>query len=106
MRIKAGKYTLALTMILCGLLMLVNTFYGQGIFKDLWLYSPAVLILFGLEIIFLNLIFGARESYKVEVSVGSIILVIFVIALFMVWMHGIDIWRPFIQDPFKFEIDL
>lgn len=83
MKIKAGKFTLALTMIACGILMLLNAIYGSNTFRDLWMYSPVVLILFGLEIIIMNAIYMNDERYRVEVSVGSIILIIFLIALFM-----------------------
>lgn len=101
MRIKAGKYTLALTMILCGILMLISTVYGHGIFSSLWQYSPLVLIVFGLEIIVLNLIFGAKENYKVEVSVGCIILIIFLIAMFMVWTNRAQLNEHFINGFFE-----
>lgn len=98
MRIKAGKYTLALTMIAAGILMLINTLYGDGIFKDLWIYSPVVLIVFGLEIIALNLIFGHREGYRVEVSAGSIILIIFVIMIFMFGTNYVHVNEPFFDN--------
>lgn len=94
MKIKAGRYTLALTMIACGVLMIMSIFYGRSAFGDLWTYSPGILILFGLEIIVLNLIFGARENYKVELSAGNIIVAIFVIVVFMIWNSGIDFYRP------------
>ena len=106
MRIRAGKYTLALTMVSCGVLMLINTVYGHGIFKNLWLYSPAVLILFGLEIIILNLVFGHRENYRVEVSVGSILLIIFVVAVFMMWTNSINFDSPYFRHIFDIDFQI
>lgn len=101
MRIKAGKYTLAVTMIVCGVLMIVNAFYGNGVFSDAWIYSPAALVLLGLEILALNLVFGAREGYKVEISVGTIILTVFVIALFTLWTNRVEIDEILFDDFFK-----
>ena len=91
MKIKAGKFTLALTMIVSGVLMLVNIIYDSSMFMNLWMYSPVVLILLGLEIIILNVIYMNSERYKVEVSLGSIILIIFVIAVFMVATNRLNI---------------
>ena len=91
MRIKAGKYTLALTMILSGILMLINTLYGHDLFQGLWMYSPIILILFGLEVIVLNLIYSHKENYTVYVSVGSIFLIIIVLMIFTYWTNKVEI---------------
>ena len=90
MRIKAGKYTLAFTMILSGILMLINTVHGNDLFKGLWMYSPIILVLFGLEIIILNLIYGRHGENKVEVSVGSIFLIIIVLIVFTLWTNKVE----------------
>ncbi len=83
MKIKAGSYTLAVTMIASGIMMLLNTLNGNDIFRNLWIYSPSVLILFGLEIIILNLAYMNKENYRVEVSSGSVVFIIVVIVIFM-----------------------
>jgi hypothetical protein len=99
MRIKAGKFTLAITMIASGILMLSNTMSGNPILRNVWLYSPVVLVLFGLEIIILNLIYMHKENYKVEVSGGSIVLIIIIIALLIMNYNQFGIhdpnWRHF-----------
>jgi len=102
MKIKAGKYTLALTMIMAGILIIVNSFYGLNLFENSWIYGAAVLIMFGIEIILLSIIYSNKENYKVEVSVGSIILIIFVIIFFMAWTNKIEIRGPFF-DNFNFN---
>lgn len=91
MRIKAGKYTLAFTMILSGILMMINTVNGHDLFKGLWMYSPVILVLFGLEIIILNLIYGRKGENKVEVSVGSIFLIIIVLIIFTLWTNKVEV---------------
>jgi hypothetical protein len=97
MRIKAGRYTLGLTMVLVGITTFLNSILGRDVLGHLWNYAPAVLILFGLEVIILNLIYSRRENIKVEISGGSLILMIFVIAFFMITTNRMDIQQPFIQ---------
>lgn len=106
MKIKAGKFTLAFTLILCGILMLINSAYGNNMFQDLWMYSPAVLILFGLEIVVLSLIYWNKPEYKVTASFGSVILIIVVIALFMTWTNPVEFHDPFFDQFFNFRFSL
>ncbi|MDP4121404.1 MAG: hypothetical protein Q8876_10200 [Bacillota bacterium] len=103
MRIKAGKYTLALTMILAGVLIIINSFYGLNLFDNLWICGAAVLIMFGLEVIILSIIYSNKENYKVEVSTGSIILIILIFVFFTAWTNKIEIRGPFF-DNFDFMI--
>lgn len=91
MKIEVGKYTLGITMILCGILIFLDTIYSRHIFQDIWKYSPIVLVLFGLELIILNIIFGHKENYKVQVSVGSIFLIIIVLVIFTALTNKIEI---------------
>lgn len=100
MRIVAGKYTLAITMIICGTLMLINSLYGIA-FGDLWIYSPVILIMFGLEIVILNLVYMHCEDCRVEVSVGNVIFIIFVIAVFMMYTNKIETRDPFFNNFFS-----
>ncbi len=104
MRVKAGKYTLALTMILAGILIVINSFYGLKLFENLWLYGAAVLIMFGLEIIILSVIYSNKQNYKVEVSIGSIILILLVFVFLTAWTNKIEINGPLFED-FNIEID-
>jgi hypothetical protein len=103
MKIKAGKYTLAFTLIASGILMLINTTLGNKIFDNLLIYSPIVLVLFGLEIIILSWIYRKREDCRVEASFGSIILIILVIAFFMTWTNRVEIHDPFFDNFFSFK---
>lgn len=98
MKVKAGRYTLGITMIAAGVLSLMNLYNGKDFMGDLWKYSPVVLILFGLEVILLNLIYSRKEDIKVEVSGGSLVLVLFVVAFFMVITNRLDIHQPFLQE--------
>ncbi|MCX8129574.1 MAG: hypothetical protein N3I35_05660 [Clostridia bacterium] len=102
MRIKAGRYTLALVMVVCGLLIILNNIYDFSIVKNLWYIGGGALVLFGLEIITLNLIYAKREDVKIDVSVSSIFLVIFIILLFMAWTNQIHITGPFLDYNIQF----
>jgi len=97
MKIKAGKYTLALSMIAAGVLMLANAVSGSGLFADLWIYSPVVLIFFGLEILVLNLISLYITKCEVRVSVGSIFLIVLVVLIFTAYTATIEIDAPFLE---------
>lgn len=85
MRVKAGGFTLGLTFIGCGVLLLLNIMnIGLGL-GNLWVYSPLLLALLGLEVVFLSLINGYRGGGKVEVSGGSVVfLVLIIIAIYAV----------------------
>lgn len=98
MRIKAGRYTLGLTMIAAGVITFLNSFFGKDILGDLWSYAPIVLVLFGLEVIILNLLYWRQENTKIEISGGSLVLMIFVVAFFMIMTNRLDIHQQFIQN--------
>lgn len=98
MKVKAGRYTLGLTMIIAGVMMFLNSFNGRDVVGDLWKYGPVVLILFGLEVILLNLIYSGREDIKVEISGGSLVLMVFVVVFFMVITNRLDLHQQFIRE--------
>jgi hypothetical protein len=97
MRIKAGRYTLGLTMIAVGVITFLNSFLSRDILDEFWKYAPAVIVLFGLEVIVMNLVYWGKENIKVGISGISLILVIFVITFFMVTTNRLDIHQPLIQ---------
>jgi len=87
MKIKAGKYTLAVTFIAAGILMLANVINSEWTLSDFWIYSPIVFVLFGIEIITLTLFYSRKKGYSVYISLSSILLIIFMVVVLMVFSN-------------------
>jgi hypothetical protein len=97
MRVIAGKYTLVLTTFVCGFLLLLNWFLGIDSISDLWMYSPYLLVILGIETIVLKR-FNYGQNLKIEIGMGNLILIACVVAGFMLGTASIDIDTPVIDN--------
>ena len=89
MKVTAGRYTLGITTVICGLAMLLNIFFDLELSRNLWLYSPVVVIMLGLEMLFLSRR-NSSGSIKIQLGAGNVILIASVIAILMVGTAKIE----------------
>lgn len=101
MKIIAGRYTLAITAIMCGVLLLANAIMKIEFYKNLWIYSPGILVILGMEILVLNLMSTIKGSVKVELGAGNIILITGVVAVFMIGTASLDISSTLIENLYE-----
>ena len=101
MKVIAGKYTLVLTTFVGGCLLLLHWFFGIELTPDLWIYSPVVLVILGIEIMVLNRRYTNERNVKIEVSAGNVILIACEVAVFMIGTASIDINKPMLDNIFE-----
>lgn len=98
MKVIAGRFTLVLTTIVCGFLLLLYWFLGLQLVPDLWVYSPVLLVILGTEILFLNGRYGRSRNVKIEIGAGNIILIAVILALFMMGTAKINVGQPVLDN--------
>lgn len=105
---KIGIFTLAVSLILLGVLFLMNNFMDMKIYHILSIAWPVIIILLGLEIIFSKILFGKDDS-KLAISGKSIFFIILIVGIAFIFsnIHQIplylDINGDFIPMVYKNE---
>lgn len=75
-RYRAGQWTAAFVLILAGVLLLIDEWFGpaQTWGNGLWRFWPLALVLFGLEVIV-----AGRRMQQVKVSLGGAFVMVFLL---------------------------
>lgn len=105
---KIGIFTLAVSLILLGLLFLLNNFIDIKIYHILSVAWPVIIILLGLEIVFSRILLG-NDEVKLSISGKSIFFIILIVCITFVFSQFnrfplyIDIDGDFLPIAYKNE---
>jgi hypothetical protein len=95
---KIGTITLAISLIGIGLIFLLGNFFDLSPYKDPGLLWPAILIIFGMELIITKAVYSKKgNTVKLSVDVLSLILIIIIILVSVAVNIATNIRLPFID---------
>ncbi len=79
---KIGIFTLAISLIIIGLIFLVNNFTSLQVWKILSIFWPLIIIILGLELIINRVIINKNDKEdKIPISYGSIVILIVLVII-------------------------